>query len=650
MASNRNKLLDVMAARCEWLKKLAEIREYDLAYKNNDFLCIYFNSLCVAYNRQDAKNMLREMNRKLNNPLSNESVENIIEKINMKSLYHYKNETIIQRLAITENEVEQLGIYAYQKKMERIEENKKKKKELKAAVFEDKANGMKNKDIYAKYCTGDYPKRTTVETWLREYADSPECKAKIIELHTQKISEVDIKKITGYHIAKIRAAIREYEKTQKIANIGSTMIMKESFTTKEDIALTGTSLYKTELKVSSVSDYQLALSKLKGTKDNVFLYGNAGSGKSHAIKEWIASLDDEQIKKVTIVAPTGRAAEILNGNTIHSVFKFPLGVLPKPDVDNMIIPTALENTEILIIDEVSMCRVDVFENIIQTIRLIEQTYNRTIKIVCVGDFGQLEPTVTKEDKKLLKQWYQGSVYAFQSELWQQCNFQKIKLTYVFRQEDSSFGENLNAIKYGAIEAIDYFNKNAAFLPDLKAIYITSRKVDAIKHNQEEISKFKKSQLKTYKAKCKADVSDEELPMESELTLAVGMRVICTCNDCEGLYTNGSLGTVTQLLNNAVMVLLDNGNEAKIKYKVFKLPSGAVWLMLPLSYGYAITVQRSQGCTFDYVAIDSGESGFFSVGALYVALSRCTSISGLYLETPIRNKELKINIDALRMTL
>ena len=143
MASNRNKLLDVMAARCEWLEKFADVREHDLAYKNNDFLCIYFNSLCVAYNRQDAKNMLREMNRKLNNPLSNESVEKIIEKINMKSLYHYKNETIIQRLAITEEEVELLGIYAYQKKMERIEENKKKKKELKAAVFEDKANGMK---------------------------------------------------------------------------------------------------------------------------------------------------------------------------------------------------------------------------------------------------------------------------------------------------------------------------------------------------------------------------------------------------------------------------------------------------------------------------------------------------------------------------
>ena len=429
--------------------------------------------------------------------------------------------------------------------MEKIEENKQKKKEIKAAVFEDKSNGMKNKDIYEKYCTGDYPKRTTVETWLREYADSPECKAKIIELHTQKISEIDIKQITGYHIAKIRAAIREYEKTQKIANIGSTMIMKESFTTKEDIALTGTSLYKTELKVSSVSDYQLALSKLKGTKDNVFLYGNAGTGKSHAIKEWLASMDDEQIKKVTNVAPTGRAAEKLKGNTIHSVFKFPLGVLPKPDVDNMIISTALENTEILIIDEVSMCRIDVFENIIQTIRLIEQTYNRTIKIVTVGDFGQLEPTATRNDKRLLKQWYQGSIYAFQSELWQQCNFQKIKLTYVFRQNEPTLSEMLNEIKFGVKEAIDFFNKNAARLLDERAIYITSLKSDANKHNLKAIGKFSKKQLKTYKAKCKADVSDEELPTESELTLAVGMRIICTCNDCEGLYTNGSLGTVTR---------------------------------------------------------------------------------------------------------
>ena len=287
------------------------------------------------------------------------------------------------------------------------------------------------------------------------------------------------------------------------------MTVKESFQSKDDLALKGISLYKTEVKVSSVSDYQLALLKLKGTRNNVFLYGNAGTGKSHAIKEWLCSMDDEQLKTVTIVAPTGRAAENLNGSTIHSVFKFPLGVLPKPNIDDMTIPTALENTEILIIDEVSMCRIDVFENVIQTIRLIEQTYNRTIKIVTVGDFGQLEPTATRNDKRLLKQWYQGSIYAFQSELWQQCNFQKIKLTYVFRQNEPTLSEMLNEIKFGVKEAIDFFNKNAARLLDERAIYITALKSDANKHNLKAIGKFSKKQLKTYKAKCKADVSDEE---------------------------------------------------------------------------------------------------------------------------------------------
>lgn len=643
---------DAMESRCKRLEKFIEMRNYDIGYRNKEFLTIYFSAMCMSYDRVYAKSMIREMNRKLKNNLLDESVEKIIKSINKRNMLSFKNETVIQRLGITEEEVEILGFYDHRKKMEKRKENKDKKEKLRNEIIEDYRNGMIKKDIFDKYCNSGKISKSTVKRWLQEVAESKkeERNDQIIRFYSSGASYSQISEVCGCSLNTVKSVIENCQKGSKRTIKESQMIMKESFTTKGDIALTGTSLYKTELMVSSVSDYQLALSKLKGTKDNVFLYGNAGTGKSHAIKEWLASMDDEQLKKVTTVAPTGRAAEILFGSTIHSVFKFPLGVLPKPSIDDMTIPIALQNTEILIIDEVSMCRIDVFENIIQTIRLIEQTYNRTIKLVAVGDFGQLEPTVTKEDKKLLKKWYQGSVYAFQSELWEQCNFQKIKLTYVFRQNDPIFSEMLNEIKFGVKEAIDYFNKNASFLPDLKAIYITALKADANKHNQEEISKFNKSQLRTYKAKCKVDVSDEELPMESELTLAVGMRVICTCNDSEGLFTNGSLGTVTQLLKNSVMVLLDNGNEVKIKYKVFRLPSGAVWLMMPLSYGYAITVQRSQGSTFDYVAIDSGENGFFSVGALYVALSRCTSISGLYLETPLRSKELKINIDALRMTL
>ena len=643
---------DAMESRCKRLEKFIEMRNYDIGYRNKEFLTIYFSAMCMAYDRTYAKGQIREINRKLKNNLSEESVEKIITSINKQNMLSYKNETVIQRLGITEEEVEVLGFYDHRKKMEKRKEKKDKKEKLRNEIIEDYRNGMIKKDIFDKYCNSGKISKSTVKRWLQEVAESKkeERNDQIIRFYSSGASYSQISEVCGCSLNTVKSVIENCQKGSKRTKKESIMTVKESYQSKDDLALKGISLYKTEVKVSSVSDYQLALLKLKGTRNNVFLYGNAGTGKSHAIKEWLYSMDDEQLKTVTIVAPTGRAAENLNGSTIHSVFKFPLGVLPKPNIDDMTIPTALENTEILIIDEVSMCRIDVFENVIQTIRLIEQTYNRTIKIVTVGDFGQLEPTATRNDKRLLKQWYQGSIYAFQSELWQQCNFQKIKLTYVFRQNEPTLSEMLNEIKFGVKEAIDFFNKNAARLLDERAIYITSLKSDANKHNLNAIGKFSKKQLKTYKAKCKADVSDEELPTESELTLAVGMRIICTCNDCEGLYTNGSLGTVTRLLKNAVMVLLDNGCEVEIKYKVFKLPSGAVWLMLPLSYGYAITVQRSQGCTFDYVAIDSGESGFFSVGALYVALSRCKSIGGLYLETPLRNKELKINIDALRMTL
>lgn len=643
---------DAMESRCKRLEKFIEMRNYDIGYRNKEFLTIYFSAMCMAYDRTYAKGQIREINRKLKNNLSEESVEKIITSINKQNMLSFKNETVIQRLGITEEEVEVLGFYDHRKKMEKRKEKKDKKEKLRNEIIEDYRNGMIKKDIFDKYCNSGKISKSTVKRWLQEVAESKkeERNDQIIRFYSSGASYSQISEVCGCSLNTVKSVIENCQKGSKRTKKESIMTVKESYQSKDDLALKGISLYKTEVKVSSVSDYQLALLKLKGTRNNVFLYGNAGTGKSHAIKEWLSSMDDEQLKKVTIIAPTGRASEILNGSTIHSVFKFPLGVLPKPNIDDMTIPTALENTEILIIDEVSMCRIDVFENIIQTVRLIEQTYKRTIKIVAVGDFGQLEPTATRNDKRLLKQWYQGFIYAFQSELWQQCNFQKIKLTYVFRQNDSTFSEKLNQIKFGDKEALDFFNKNSAYTLNEKAIYITSLRNDANKYNRMAVSKFKSSELKTYKAKCKEIIEDEELPTEEEITLAVGMRVLTTCNDADGLYKNGSLGTVVQLNKNSVDVQLDDGNIVNVKYKVFILESGTVWMMLPLAYGYSITVQKTQGCTYKYVAIDGGENGFFAVGSLYVALSRCTDISGLFLIRGLREKELKVNKDALEMTL
>lgn len=645
-------LTDAMTSRCKWLEKFIEMRNYDIGYNNSNFLCIYFCALCIAYNRQDAKRKLREMNKKLKNCLSKDSIENMIKNINKYNLYKYPNETIIQRLSITEDEVKELGIYKHQENVKKRKENKIKKENLREAILADYEKNLNRKEIVEKYCNDGQINARTVDRWLKEAAAEKKEKRnnEIIRLRESGATYEQIKEICDCGINTIKRVLFDSPKLTKKTDIVQTMIVKESYQSKSDLGLKALSLYKSEVKTSSVTDYQLALLKLKGTKNNVYIYGHAGTGKTHLVKEWLKSFTQEELQQTLVLAPTGKSSELLNGNTIHSVFKFPLGVLPKPDINNMVIPTGIENIKRIIIDECSLVRVDIFENLIQTIRLIEKTYKRKIQIVCISDYGQIEPTVMNREKNLLKQYYQNKIYAFQSELWEQCNFEKIKLIHVFRQQDPVFSEYLIRLKYGDNEAIDFFNRHSAYTLNEKAIYITSLRTDANKYNRMAVSKFKASELKTYKAKCKEIIEDEELPTEEEITLAVGMRVLATCNDADGLYKNGSLGTVVQLNKNSVDVQLDNGSVVNVRYKVFILESGAVWMMLPLAYGYAITVQKSQGCTFEYVAIDGGENGFFAVGSLYVALSRCTDIRGLFLIRGLRKKELKVNTDALQMTL
>lgn len=434
----------------------------------------------------------------------------------------------------------------------------------------------------------------------------------------------------------------------------------KSFTSKDEAEKyldKGIKKKKVSKKTSSYTltrDQKKAFDALISGK-NIFLTGGAGTGKSFVLHQFIDAME-KQNKNIIVCAPTGIAAINVKGVTIHRCFQ----VSPEPQVVRNIkrVPQVVKESNIIIIDEISMCRIDLFDFVVRTIMKAEEQSLMRKQIIVVGDFFQLPPVTTINDRKVLTELYPdyNKGYAFESTNWKDLDFEMIELNEVVRQNNPEFIHQLNKARIGDISCIRYFNQNAKHQIIKDGIILVSTNKDADRINNEKLNKIA-SPTKIYKAIVTGDVKNNDKPTVDELRLKVGARVMVLINDTEmNYFQNGSFGEVIRLDKQSVTVCLDKNHymmtfgyhEWVIEDYVLTKNSDDIadhqlskkkvgsFSQIPLKLAYAITMHKSQGQTYDQVNLIPYS---FDCGQLYVALSRVKSIEGLCLVNQMRQENL-----------
>lgn len=404
--------------------------------------------------------------------------------------------------------------------------------------------------------------------------------------------------------------------------------------------------------------FDLAFRFVTETQESIFLTGKAGTGKTTFLKY----LQQHCAKNSVVAAPTGVAAINAGGVTLHSLFQLPFHpyipteankqeLLKKIRYQKQRI-TLLRKMELLVIDEVSMVRADVMDAIDAILKSVRRNHAVPfggVQLLLIGDLYQLPPVAKNEEWNLLKDYY-NSTFFFDSLAIKEQQPLLIELTKIYRQKEESFVQLLNKVRNNTMEQEDFEQLNKRYVPNFrpaqeeKFITLTSHNNQADQINQSRLQSLSAPAF-TYTAKIDGDFPENLYPVEKELLLKEGAQVMFTKNDTDRNYFNGKIGTVVKLEKDNIVVSSD-GKEITVKTETWentrytinrtdeKLQQEVLgtFSQYPLRLAWAITIHKSQGLTFDKVMIDAAAS--FSSGQVYVALSRCTSLDGIVLITPI----------------
>ena len=403
---------------------------------------------------------------------------------------------------------------------------------------------------------------------------------------------------------------------------------------------------------------------IENSRENIFVTGRAGTGKSTLLNHLSWNTD----KQIVIAAPTGVAALNVGGQTVHSLFRLPIGVIADQVIDQVPELRKLLNTiDTLVIDEISMVNADLLDAIDRSLRQARHkplTAFGGVQVVLFGDPYQLAPVPGDADERAYFTDQYRSMWFFDAKVWQQTELRIFELTTIHRQHEAEFKFMLNAVRHGMVtaEIAGRLNETGARpAPTDGTITLATRNDTVNRINAAALARLP-GVVKTAQADIAGEFGGRSFPAEESLQLKVGARVMFLRNDSAGeggqRWVNGTVGTVTKIASTIFVEVNGEVHEVqpaiweKFKYtysastKTLKKDIVAEFTQFPLRLAWAVTIHKSQGKTYDRAIVDLG-SGTFSAGQAYVALSRLTELDGLYLSRPLRPSDIRVDPDVQR---
>ena len=399
---------------------------------------------------------------------------------------------------------------------------------------------------------------------------------------------------------------------------------------------------------------------IETTQEHIFVTGRAGTGKSTLLNH----LSWQTSKQVVITAPTGVAALNVGGQTIHSLFRLPIGVIADHEIEQGAdVRKVLNTIDTLVIDEVSMVNADLLDAVDRSLRMARSRRHEAfggVQLVLFGDPYQLAPVPGDADERAYFADHYRSMWFFDAKVWNEADLTIYELATVHRQHEAEFRYMLNAVRHGMVtrDIADRLNQTGARTPpssEIITLATTNATVNRI--NAAELAKLP-GKAKTARAEVSGDFGGRAFPADEELELKLGAQVMFLRNDADQRWVNGSVGIVTRIAQSVWVEVDGDEHEVrpstweKFKYNYSPLSKElrkdivAEFTQFPLRLAWGVTIHKSQGKTYERAVVDLGQRSF-APGQTYVALSRISSLDGLYLSRDLRPSDVIVDENVLR---